>query len=76
MSKLTKYKVVNLPYPGRVGLFGIGQVELHNLTDKQADEIHATGVCKKYLVPVEQLPAPIDAEKPKQTRNQRKKQLS
>lgn len=58
MSSLTKYKVVNLPFPGRVDLFGIGEVKLHLLTDKQADEIHAAGVAKKHLIPVADLPAP------------------
>jgi hypothetical protein len=72
VSSLKKYKVVNLPFPGRVDLFGFGEVKLHQLTDKQADEIHAAGVAKKHLIPVADLPSPeAPIVKPKrQKRNQ------
>lgn len=75
MSKLTRYKVVNLPYPGRVNLFGFGDVDLHKITDKQADAIHAAGAAKKNLIPVAELTTP--AEKPQtQSRRRRNQQLS
>ena len=73
MSKPTKYKVVNLPYPGRVDLFGFGEVNLHQISDNQADEIHAAGAAKKHLIPINTLPQP-EVEKP--NRKRRKQNLS
>jgi hypothetical protein len=73
VSKPTRYKVVNLPYPGRVDLFGFGEVNLHQITDKQADEIHAAGAAQKHLIPITDLPNP-EVNKP--NRKRRKQYLS